>query len=95
MFLDDQLYDIAKSVNMNDSESIKSTLNSMVKKAFGYIEDQSKLDGQNFSVVACFHRVDKYWRDTAYKLNKNNIPLVEPNGFKLLCQSKEQFKGIF
>ncbi len=95
MYLDDQLYEIAKETDMTNANSIKSNLNSMVKAAFAFIDNQNIALGKEFNPITCFHRVDNYWRLACQKLKKQGVDLVNPNGFKILCQSKEEFKGIF
>lgn len=93
MFLDEKLYTIGKSVNMDSRESIMSTIRDMIKESFSHIDENKDANGTN--LIPLFERTDLYWRRATKMLLDDGIDLVEPDGFKNLVKSKESFKGIF
>lgn len=47
MFLDEKLYNIGKSVDMESRESIMSTLREMIKESFDHIDKHKEVNGAN------------------------------------------------
>lgn len=85
MFLDDELYEIGKLVNLANSNHIVNTIDKMLKVCIKKLKENSKNIKLRTDESREFKRVDNSWRLAVRKLQKNGFDFVKVNGFSIFC----------
>ena len=85
MFLDDQLYEIGKQVDLNNFKSITKTINRMLNACIRRLKENSKNIKLSTDGSKVFKRVDNSWRLAVKKLKENGFDFVKEKGFSLFC----------
>lgn len=94
MFLDDELLQIGRSVELTD-EGMRKSISSMIKVCFESLHKQLNGKRDELSIKANFKRVNNTWIKVCTKLDKEGLGFAKINGFQLFVEQKPEFKGIF
>ena len=98
MFLYEKLYEIGKTVDHNNTQSIIDTLRNMLQECMNYVGKENDALGNNKTLTdirTVFIKTDTQWRMACKNLENDGIVIANTEGFKQYVKSKEGFKEIF
>jgi len=85
MFLDDELYQIGKKVDLSNPKSIENTVINMVKAAGKNLEKRLPETYTLNEVFANLKRVNTQFKNSVEKLSKEGLDFCKADGFYLYC----------